>query len=660
LETDTNGLIESKYDYRDERGQVLYQKCRNVPKGFSQRRPDGKGRWINNLKGVRRVLYRLPDLIAADPDMPVYIVEGEKDVETLRKLGRIATCNDDGAGKGKWKPEYNEYFRGRQVVLIPDNDAVGREHMEQIAKGLHGIATKIKIVHLTDLQEGGDISDWVAHGHTAVELFNLVMRSPKWTPDDADVYRTFPTNLLPSPIREYIRAAARSIGCDESYVALPLLTALAAAIGNTRRILLKADWTEPSVLWTVIIGDSGTLKSPAIDFGVHFLVARQDVAFAAFEKARADYKRLSVAHDVKLKDWQKRHAAKAEHDWSDLIPLAPEEPVCERLVCSDTTVEALARLLHHNPRGLLTYTDELSGWIAGFDAYKSTSGGDEAHWLAMHRAGSLTVDRKSGQQQVMHSPRAAVSVTGGIQPQVLEEVLNQRNFDTGLAARLLFASPPKRRRQWTDEVIPDDVRERVAQVFDKLLALEFATGGSLNCSPIDLPLSPDGLKAYVRFFNEHAAEQHALQGDVAAAWSKLEGYAARLSLIVHLVRQVAGDNSLKSSDLIDATSINVGIALSRWFGHEATRVYRLVGDEDEADQAHEHAELLTAIRRRGGRLTARDLMQTRRRYRDSMEHAEAALQGLVTLGLGHWEVVETPGRDRREFVLQSDGNGNGG
>ena len=77
--------ITATYDYRDEQGNLLYQACRKTPKGFSQRAPAPGGGWLWSLSGVRRVLYRLPELLA-EPDATVYICEGEKDADNLAAL----------------------------------------------------------------------------------------------------------------------------------------------------------------------------------------------------------------------------------------------------------------------------------------------------------------------------------------------------------------------------------------------------------------------------------------------------------------------------------------------------------------------------------------------------------------------------------------------
>src|SRR5262245_7320476 len=82
--------IAATYDYRDEAGQLLYQVVRFDPKDFRQRQPDGKG-WKWSLEAVRRrVLYRLPELLAAPPQKIVFVVEGERDADALLAIGAVA------------------------------------------------------------------------------------------------------------------------------------------------------------------------------------------------------------------------------------------------------------------------------------------------------------------------------------------------------------------------------------------------------------------------------------------------------------------------------------------------------------------------------------------------------------------------------------------
>jgi hypothetical protein len=153
----TKSKIETSYDYKDPSGKLLYQSVRSFPKSFRQRRPNGNGGWIWKLKGVQRVPYRLPELIASTG--PVYIPGGEKDVETLVKHGLTATTN--AGGEGNWKPEFNEYLRGRDVVILQDNDEKGRKHGRVISESLQGIANQIKIIRFEELPQGGDVTDYL-------------------------------------------------------------------------------------------------------------------------------------------------------------------------------------------------------------------------------------------------------------------------------------------------------------------------------------------------------------------------------------------------------------------------------------------------------------------------------------------------------------------
>lgn len=178
-----NLLKTVSYNYTDEHGKLLYQVVREqyeIGKSFHQRRPDGKGGWINNLTGVKTTIYRLPEVIeAVRSEKIVFIVEGEKDVETLRNLQLTATTNPMGAGK--WKKSYNKYLKDANVVILPDNDDIGKKHAEDIAEGMIDVAHSIKIVELPDLEEHEDITDWITkRSGTKEKLLQLVVETPQY------------------------------------------------------------------------------------------------------------------------------------------------------------------------------------------------------------------------------------------------------------------------------------------------------------------------------------------------------------------------------------------------------------------------------------------------------------------------------------------------
>ena len=160
------------YDYYDEAGVLAYQVVRyvkNHKKAFFQRHPDPAGNWVNGMTGVERVLYRLPEVLTAiAKDEPIYVVEGEKDVETLRLRGLVATTNVGGAGK--WNDAYSQALKGATVFILPDNDQPGEEHAQQVKQSLRDVAKSARIVRLPELADKEDVSDWIAAGHTVEEL----------------------------------------------------------------------------------------------------------------------------------------------------------------------------------------------------------------------------------------------------------------------------------------------------------------------------------------------------------------------------------------------------------------------------------------------------------------------------------------------------------
>ena len=641
------------YPYRDEHGILLFEVVRFDPKGFSQRRPDGRGGWITGegaLTGVRRVLYRLPEVLAeAASGKRIYVPEGEKDVDNLVRFGLTATTNSGGAGK--WNRTYTEALRGARVVLLPHNDDGGRSHAQQVAASLHNAGIETRILELDGLPEKGDVSNWLQAGHTAEELEALADKVPIYQPS-ADPpagpaplqYRPFPLDVLPAPVREFVSQSASAIGCDPTYIALPLLAELAAFIGNTRRILLKRTWTEPAVLWTVIIGSSGSQKSPGLEAALAPIKRKQAERLAAHADAMKDYQVKLLHYEVQLSEWRSKGRDKRGEP-----PEKPLAPAAERYLCSDTTVEALATILADAPLGVLLARDELSGWIDSFDAYRQGRGGDVSHWLSMHRAGDLLVDRKSGDKRTIYVPRAAVSIAGTIQPETLRRALGRKHFENGLAARILMAMPPRRPKKWTEADVEPSVEAAVHTVVDAILRFNFGIGQDGQPVPIDLPLTPEAKVVWVGFYNEHGQHQASLpDGDLAAAFSKLEGYAARLALVVHMVRIAAGEGA--PHDTVDKTSIEAGIALARWFAHETERIYSILS---ETDVERKQRTLVEFIRSKGGSVTIRDLMRGGPYYKKA-DQAEQALDQLMQDGLGTWETVDTgnvPGPRPQVFRL---------
>lgn len=178
--------IDETYDYQDAAGIPSYQVVRFDPKDFRQRKPDGNGGWIWSAKGLKRLPYNLPELAAAEY---VWIFEGEKDVESARKIGLTGTCIAGGANSPDW-PTVAQYFRPDQhITIVPDNDPPGEIYGTNAATALFGKVASLKILHLEGLPEKGDVSDWLVGRDpqaAAEELCRLADAAPEWKPEKAE------------------------------------------------------------------------------------------------------------------------------------------------------------------------------------------------------------------------------------------------------------------------------------------------------------------------------------------------------------------------------------------------------------------------------------------------------------------------------------------
>ena len=215
--------------------------------------------------------------------------------------------------------------------------------------------------------------------------------------------------------------------------------------------------------------------------------------------------------------------------------------------------------------------------------------------------------------------------------------------------------PPRTAKRWNDHDIDLEVSGEVESVFEGLLWMEMNIDSEGNASPKVLGLMPDAQDAWVAFYDDHAAQQAELAGgDLAAAYSKLEGYCARLALVIHCVRSADHDTTLVSADYIDAESIERAVRIIRWFCDETRRIYAMFGESDE--QA-EQRKLLEIIRNKGGRITVRQLMQASRSYRGGADMVRFSLEELQQLGWGRLQKQETGGRPSEIFVLyETDDN----
>jgi hypothetical protein len=173
------------YDYRDESGELLFKIVRYDPKDFQPYRPHPtkEGVWIGNAQGVRRVLFRLPELIdALKNGETVFVVEGEADVLTMEENGLVATTSPFGVGGG-WLSEFNDLFTAAEVIVIADKDEPGRKHAESVARNLQRCSHSVRIIELPDTngEPVKDARDYFSAGGTVEGIKELINNTAPYT-----------------------------------------------------------------------------------------------------------------------------------------------------------------------------------------------------------------------------------------------------------------------------------------------------------------------------------------------------------------------------------------------------------------------------------------------------------------------------------------------
>ncbi len=404
-------------------------------------------------------------------------------------------------------------------------------------------------------------------------------------PKELPAPNVFPTGAMPRPCRVLIEEASAAIGCPPDFVGLPMLSVLAAAIGNSRVLKLKAGWEEGAAVYGAVIADPGEKKTPALKVALEPAKKAQAVLKEKYQRAEDEHKREQREYEVDKKD-----AARA----GEAAPPPPQAPTMERTLVEDTTVERLAGIQAENPRGVVVVRDELSGWARAMDQYKQGGrGADRQFWLSAWSNSYVSVDRKS-QPVPLIVGRPFVALFGAIQPGVLPELGDGR--EDGLLDRFLFAYPEPVLSGWTDAEISEEATDGYARLYGRLRDLYMPSDEFGEPAPVRIHLSPDAKAVMVDAINDHRAQMYTPGFPVRlkGPWSKLEAYFARLMLILATAR-AADENT---AERVEARDVLAAVVLLDYFKNHARRVYvGLHGDNPDDRLA---ADIAQFVEERGG------------------------------------------------------------
>lgn len=583
---DVFGEVDSfAYDYTDADGNLLYQVLRKPGKKFTQRRPKGNGGWVWNMKEVSRVLYQLPYLKDYPREDWVFVVEGEKDANNLRKHNLFATCNSGGAGKWDTVADLSP-LHGRRVAILPDNDQAGRDHALQVAASLHGKVAELKIVDLSGLPEKGDISDWLAtfdeddssgpyHG-----IRKLAKQAPDWSPqlqieaswpdpqplpEELLPVEKFDPELLPSRIRPWIEDIADRMQCPIEFPAVSAMICLSQIIGRQMTIRPKRldTWQVVPNLWGMLIGRPSLMKSPPLQEVVKPLHRLEAKRRKEFHKAKEEYVNACEIYDLEKKargDILKKAIRKGDEENAqqsrDSIGTMedPSRPLRKRYIVNDVTVEKLQVIMSENNRGLLWLRDELAG-LFKMISRKSAEGTREFLLESWDGNGQFQSDRMSRRNNNIEG--ACLSIIGTIQPGPLRaflvDAIYQTLNDNGFVQRFQLAIWPDDNSSWkiVDRTPDYDARDLAYGLFEELDEMvPFVYKAEIDeRDPKALPFlrfDDEAQKAFFDWWKPHERwlRSSGLHPAMESHLAKFRSLVTSLALILHLADGAIGPVSI--------------------------------------------------------------------------------------------------------------------
>ena len=458
----------------------------------------------------------------------------------------------------------------------------------------------------------------------------------------------FPVHVFPKPVSEFIMAASKSIGCPPDFLAIPVLAVLATAIGNSRSIQLKKGWIEGPRIFSAVVANPGSKKSPALAAATRPIRDIQKSFCAELEKQESEYQLALSTYNIQLELWKKR---KPEDKNPEEQPHPPVEPVLQQIKTSNATMEAIGKLLSQNKRGILFEQDELAAWVKSMNAYRSGKGSDLEHWLSFWNGSQTIINRVSSKKpQIIDQP--FVNVTGCIQPDLLSDLSGIKQ--NGFFDRILPSFPEPIPQHYSADELPDSVSDAYSSVVSALFNLEPDVDQIGNNIPALLKFSELAQQEWEKWNHLHDEEINSpgLPYYLKGVWSKLQAYMARFIMIIHLSDNAA---SGLSSVNVQQNSVVLAAGLVEYFKSHIRKVYKELFNS-EMDRRVVLA--VSWINRHGGTVTARMLLTNNVGKCTSAQQVNELLTEMAERNLGSISksIPEGGGRASILFTLHNPAN----
>ena len=527
------------------------------------------------------------------------------------------------------------------------------------------------------------------------EIINLqALGKPKPKPISLTLppVKTLSQGMLPDSLQQYVDNNAERLSTSTEYVAIPLITALASALGTKVSIFPKFqdDWEVVPNLWGAIIGNPSTKKSPALDAGMKPLRNLTYKAKAEYEQAQKEfaaqkeineYKTKAVRSELqKLAKDQAQQADDAEDKITDddlkakaqsIIEAnqADEQmPIMKRYIANDSTYQKLGELLSQTNNGLLVERDELIGLLASLNG-KGTDEAKEFYLAAYNGTGSHIMDRMT--RDSVFIEHHCLSVIGGIQPNKLEKYLEStiKGLDNdGFIQRFQLAVYPDHIKGVKEkDIAPNkEIRQIVYDLFETINNMndwDFINYGANepneHCKRPYYHFTDEAFHVFMNWYDETKTKAEECEHSVISEHiSKYPKTIASLALIFHLVDCIEHQANLGS---VGITALNAALAWHSMLETHMMRIYGIVTDSANIKASYLADKIMRMVKRGADKtdttdwiehgFTARQLIRRGWKGLTEADDVLNALEVLVEHDWLSWQVVPSTGKGGRPTEL---------
>lgn len=364
----------------------------------------------------------------------------------------------------------------------------------------------------------------------------------------------FPIEIFPKEMQFYILECANKLDSNIDYMGVSLMWLISVIIGNSFEVEVKKGWIENGVLWLAVVGKAGIGKTPSINNIIFPLMKLNSKEFKKYIQKMEEYN-----HYCSL-------SKKEKEEYPEVL-----KPKKTQFIANDITLEALVELHQESDNAIGVFKDELAGWLKDMNKYRA--GSDLEFWLSCWSGKSVSMNRRSVSSTFVEKP--FISVLGGIQPSILNNLSTEENKENGFMDRMLLSFPENSIESYNEDELEYQTikwyKENIILFYDGIKQLT-KRNDERDIEPIKCKFSTDAKKEWIRIFNKITDFQNNENENeyLKSMYPKQKSYIPRFALLLNCFHSFF--NPEFKMELIHVQSILNAEKLSDYFVLNAKKV----------------------------------------------------------------------------------------